>query len=76
MRNEYLRIWIVRVLFDKEEFGVLIGVKICFDTSSHYSVLTRDDHIRKQSFGSLRAPLTVLWCNSHPAHGARSYYKE
>lgn len=47
MRNEYLRIWIVCVLFDKEEFGVLIGVKICFDTSSHYS----DDHIRKHPSG-------------------------
>lgn len=51
MRNKYLGIWIVRVLFDKEEFGVLIGVKICFDTSSHYSVLTRDDHIRKHPSG-------------------------
>lgn len=51
MRNEYLRIWIVRVLFDKEEFGVLIGVKICFEMSSHYSVLTRDDHIRKHPSG-------------------------
>lgn len=42
---------LVCVLCNAQEFAVLIGLRIVFDRSPHYFVLSKDDHIRKHPSG-------------------------